>query len=68
VVGAIVSLVVGTAAGVVVVQPGATDAVVGPVSTGPVVTLVGATIMLAGAMTVMVCPRAVRPGRGGGSS
>ena len=68
VLGAIVSLIVGTAAGVVAVQPGATDSVVGPVSTGPVVTLVGATIMLAGAMTVMVCPRAVRSGRGGGSS
>lgn len=68
VLGAIVSLIVGTAAGVVAVQPGATDSVVGPVPTGPVVTLVGATIMLAGAMTVVVCPRATRVGRGGGSS
>jgi hypothetical protein len=67
VLGVLVSLVVGTAAGVVRVQVGATDAVVGPVTTGPLVTLVGATITLAGTIIVVVCPRAVRPGSGGGS-
>ncbi|HEX9335494.1 MAG TPA: hypothetical protein VF892_06400 [Pseudonocardiaceae bacterium] len=68
VLGVLVSAIVGTAAGVVAVQGGATDAVVGPVTTGPVVTLVGATIVLAGAITVVICPRAVRLGTGGGSS
>lgn len=68
VLGMILSLVVGTAAGAVTVQGSAPDAVFGPVSTGPVVTLVGATIVLAGAITVMVCPRAPRSDSGEGSS
>jgi hypothetical protein len=66
--GLVISLIVGTAAGVVAVQPDATDSVVGPAHTGPVVTLVGATIMVAGAISVVICPRAVRWGTGGGSS
>lgn len=67
VLGVILSAIVGTAAGVVAVQSGA-ESVVGPASTGPIVTLAGATIMLAGTITVVVCPRAVRSGTGGGSS
>lgn len=66
--GLVISLIVGTAAGVVAVQPDATDSVVGPAHTGPVVTLVGATIMVAGAISVVICPRAARWGTGGGSS
>ncbi|HEX4723426.1 MAG TPA: hypothetical protein VH333_12985 [Pseudonocardiaceae bacterium] len=69
IVGLLVALVVGTAAGVIAVQGDATKSVVGPADTGPIVTLVGATIMLAGAITVVVCPRAGRwGGTGGGSS
>jgi hypothetical protein len=66
VLGVLLSAIVGTAAGLVAVQGGDTDAVVGPVTTGPIVTLVGATIVLAGAITVVVCPRAGQRGTGGG--
>lgn len=68
VLGLIVSIVVGTAAGLVAVQGSAASGVIGPVTTGPVVTLVGATIVLAGAIIVVICPRAGRLGTGGGSA
>lgn len=67
VLGLIVSVVVGTAAGLVAVQGGG-DGLIGLVPTGPTVTLVGATIVLAGAVIVVICPRTRRMGTGGGSA
>lgn len=52
----VVAAAVGTAAGLLAVQPSNANAPVGVVSTGPVVTLVGATIGLLGAISVLVGP------------
>lgn len=52
----VLTLMVGTAAGIASVQPGDTGALVGVATTGPVVTLVGATLALAGAITVVMGP------------
>jgi hypothetical protein len=67
VLGLVVAVTVGTAAGLVAVQGSGADALVGPVTIGPVVTLVGATIVLIGTITVVICPRAARWGVAGGS-
>jgi hypothetical protein len=67
VLGLIMSVVVGTAAGLVAVQGGATGNMIAPVTTGPIVTLTGATIVLAGAIVVVICPRTKRLGTWGGS-
>ncbi|HEX4705557.1 MAG TPA: hypothetical protein VH352_25770 [Pseudonocardiaceae bacterium] len=65
--GLVVAVTVGTAAGLVAVQTTGAAALVGPVTIGPVVTLVGATIVLIGTITVVICPRAARWGAAGGS-
>jgi hypothetical protein len=53
----VVSITVGTVAGVVTVQGGGSGSLVGVAGPGPVVTLVGATFALIGAITVVTCPR-----------
>jgi hypothetical protein len=52
----IVSATVGTVAVAVTVQGGGVGTLVGVVDTGPVVTLVGATFSLVGAIIVVTCP------------
>ncbi|HVV24227.1 MAG TPA: hypothetical protein VHF06_32630 [Pseudonocardiaceae bacterium] len=53
----LVSAVVGTAAGLVVVQGTDPGSLIGPAATGPAVTLIGATVALAGAIAVLASPR-----------
>jgi hypothetical protein len=52
----ILALAVGTAAGLASVQPGDAGSLVGVATTGPIVTLAGATLALAGAITVVMGP------------
>jgi hypothetical protein len=54
---AILAIMMGTIAGVAVVQEGGTNGLVGLASSGPVVTLSGATLALLGAVTVLVTQR-----------
>lgn len=58
--GCVVSLVVGTAAALVVVQGTNQGALVAATATGPTVTLCGATIALIGAIAVLAGPRGGR--------
>lgn len=51
--GALVSVVVGTAATLVVVQRDDPAALIGATATGPAVTLIGATVALVGAIAVL---------------
>jgi hypothetical protein len=55
--GCLVSLAVGTAAALVVVQGTNPGAMVAATATGPAVTLIGATVALFGAIAVLASPR-----------
>jgi hypothetical protein len=55
--GCVVSVVVGTAAALVVVQGTDPGAVVAAAAEGPAVTLAGATVALIGAIAVLASPR-----------
>jgi hypothetical protein len=57
VLAAILAIMMGTIAGVVAVQGGGTNGLVGIASTGPVVTFIGAVLALLGAVTVLVTQR-----------
>jgi hypothetical protein len=57
VLAAILAIMMGTVAGVVAVQGGGTNELVGIASSGPVVTFIGAILALLGAVTVLVTLR-----------
>jgi hypothetical protein len=54
--GCLVSVTVGTAATLVLVQGGDSSALISAEATGPAVTLAGATLALVGAITVLASP------------
>jgi hypothetical protein len=58
VLAAILAIMMGTVSGVVAVQGGGTNGLVGAASSGPVVTFTGAVLALLGAVTVLVAQRA----------
>jgi hypothetical protein len=66
-IGCAVCVVVGTAAGLVVVQGADPGALIGASATGPAVTLVGATVALVGAIAVLASPWGGPHTRGGSS-
>jgi hypothetical protein len=63
----VVCLVVGTAAGVVVVQGDDPGSLISPAPAGPAVTLTGATVALLGAIAVLAGPRGRQRELTGGS-